>query len=302
MSRKAEVGHDKSQLIAKMDRAAAAPQEPAAPGGAVKQGKANDEPAKAPVPRKIKYTAEVRLIVEELSKAEAQLKTALDDAKGYVAQSEVTGSPGTIRAGVWRVRVPVSHFESFRAALRKLGEVEKDRSDSEDVTEEYYDLQAHIKNRQAEETALRKLLEQSANNMENYLSIRRELSQVRDDINRKEGRLRLLANLTDLTTITVALREKQKYNAAAPPQVAETPTFGMRSARTFERSWGALVEFVQYAVLAAIAVTPWLLPPALLGFGVALLIRRARKAASARAAAEPMIVATLAEPPSEARE
>jgi hypothetical protein len=247
------------------------------PGGGAANGKKGGKQA-APVQRKIRYTADVRVICEDLPKAEESLKKAIKVHKGYIANSETTGSPGSPRSGFWKVRLPVSEFEPFCEAMCKLGEVEKNKEDTEDLTDAYYDLEAHIKNKLAEEKSLRDLLETSGKEkMEHLLAIRRELSGVRDDINRKVGKLKLLKNLTDLTTVSVTLREKQKYVGEKPPELVENPTFGMRVGATFRTSWDALVGFVQLALLAAIAVAPWLIPVIVAAVPVTMLARRWRK-------------------------
>lgn len=242
----------------------------------MRDGQAPAGPAAARQERKIKYTGEVRVIAEDFDKAETGLKAAVKEAEGFVAMSEVSGSPGTGRHGVWRVRVPVERFDSFREAVRKLGELERNTSDSEEVTEEFFDLQAHIKNRQAEEEALRQLMEKSSNNMENFLVIRREMNQVRDDINRKQGRLKMLANLTELTTVTVGIREKERFFADRPPEAAEQATFGMRATRAFTRSWDGLQGFCEFVLLCLIALAPWL-PLAIIGIVTTRWVLRRRR-------------------------
>jgi hypothetical protein len=235
------------------------------------------EPKKAePVERKIRYTATMQIICEDFAKAEEGLKAAIKAHKGLIAHSEATGAPGAPRTGIWRVRLPIPEFDAFREAVLALGRAEKDSRDSEDLTDVYYDLENHIKNKLSEEEALRKLLEKSGGEkIENILAIRRELEAVRDDINRKQGRLKLIANLTELTTVTVTLREKQKYDPTPPPDIAETPTFGMRIDRTFTTSWEAFVSFLQFLVLAVIAAGHWVALGAVVG-GVAYVIARRR--------------------------
>lgn len=251
-----------------------APVNPEAPAAAVvgQAGKKDDAAA-----RKIKYTADVRVICEEFDTARDGLTAAVKQHKGLIAHSEITGSPGSVRAGQWRVRVPVEQYDAFRSAVLKLGEVEKDTSDSEDLTEEYYDLAAHIKNREAEEESLRKLLEKTGDKIENILAVRKELAQVRDDINRKHARLKLLANLTDLTTVNVSIRAKQRFDGDRPPAAAEVPTFGMRVRRTFSNSVEALTAFVQFAVLAAVGLAPWAAVAVVVLAPVVFLYRRAKR-------------------------
>jgi hypothetical protein len=67
--------------------------------GQAKGGGGNPQPAGGaapvqPVPRKIIYNAEVRMVVDDLSKAEESLKQLLKKHDGFVAQSELTGSTG----------------------------------------------------------------------------------------------------------------------------------------------------------------------------------------------------------------
>ena len=246
-----------------------------------------DPKAKPEQPRKIKYISDVKVIVEDFAKAEDGLKAALKDAKALVAHAEINSSPNTVRNGLWRIRVPIEQFDGFREALFKLGEVEKNTVDSEDLTSQYYDLEAHIKNRQAEREAVRKLLEKVGDHdIKQVIEVKRELNAITDDINRKEGQLRLWANLTDLTTVSLTLREKQKYAAPAPPASSETPTFAMRADKTWNESWESFLGFCHAIALFAIALTPWL-PVALIGGGGAwLLVRRMTRAP---------VVVTLAE-------
>jgi hypothetical protein len=65
---------------------------------------------------------------------------------------------------------------------------------------------------------------------------------VRGEIEQMQGRLRLLANMTSLTTITVTLREVKGY---VPPQPA---TFGSQIARSFQTSFAGLIGFGKGAV------------------------------------------------------
>jgi hypothetical protein len=250
----------------------------AAPQGAAKAavGKAGqkqaggEQPPAQAIPRKIIYTAEVKLVVDDLPKAEEQLKQLIKQNGGFVAQSEQSGSAGSRRSGRWRVRVPVDGFDSFMTDIVKLGFPEVNKTDSQDVTDQYYDLEARIKNRISEEESLRRLLEETHGKMEDILAVRRELNQVRSDIDQKEGQLRRLANLTSLTTVNATLREEKDY---VPPQ---SPTFGSNIAGTFAGSLDVLQSVGKGLVLFVVALVPWL--PVLLVIAVPAwyLFRRRR--------------------------
>lgn len=205
---------------------------------------------------------------------EKEVVKLVKDFQGYVANSEISVSPGSIRTGSWKARIPLKEFDPFREAVLALGEVEKNAVDSQDMTEEYYDLESQIKNWTVEEEALRKIMEKASDKMENFLAVREAMVKIRREIDQKQGRLRLVANLTDLTTVTITVREKQKYVPEKGPEPAEIPTFGKRIGKTFSDSAGLLVDFFQGLVVFLVALVPW--SPFLLGVAICawVLVRR----------------------------
>lgn len=228
----------------------------AVPAGASQKIEKKD---KIDQPRKIRYTADMRLIVEDFAKAEDELDDARKKFKGDWAKKESSSASGGLRSGNYRIRVPVEQFEDFRKAVAKIGEVERHTVDAEDMTAQYYDLEAHIKNRQAARETLRDLLKETGKKeMKHYLEVWDKLERMTDEINRAEGQLRLWANLTDLTTVTVSMREKQKFIAEKKVEEKEVPTFGVRASETWRGSLDAFGDFCQFIAIAAIAVTPWL--------------------------------------------
>ncbi|MCI0683415.1 MAG: DUF4349 domain-containing protein [Gemmataceae bacterium] len=218
------------------------------------------------VARKIKHTADLTLITDEFDKKRDELQQLIVKHDGYEAMADVRSSPGSPRVGTWRVRAPIEHFSAFRDAVRKLAEVETDTVNTEDLTDQYYDLEANIKNLKAEQESWREMLKKTTDKLENLIAVKRELDRVTDEIQRKEGRLRLMANLTDLTTVNLTLRERQKFAPDKGPDVVEAATFGMRAEKTFEDSWAALRDFGQGLALVGIALAPWL--PVLIVVGV----------------------------------
>jgi hypothetical protein len=212
-------------------------------------------PAKEALPRKIIYTATVRLIVEDFAKAEQELERLIEANQGYVIQSSLQGTPPAPRAGEWKAAVPVEKFKAFHAAAVRLGQLVSSNVDSQNVTEEFYNLKRHIENREAREAALRQMYKdwsQKALKPADILPIDQELDAVRKEIDRQEGRLQVLAKLSEMATVTVHLGERKGY---VPP---ESPDFGDRVGRTFGGSLEALLSFGQSLVLIATALAPWL--------------------------------------------
>ncbi len=254
-----------------------------APGDAGPKGvNAPEKKAKVEKQRKIRQTADMKLIVEDFSKAVKELKAAIAAHKAEEATSEINTSANTVRAGKWIVRVPVAQFDEFRDAVAKIGDVEKHTVDSEDMTDKYYDLQAHIENRKVSREAMRRLLDKVGDrDVAQHMQVSDKLDAITDEINRKEGQLKLWENLTDRTTCTVHMREKQLYTPAAKVEDKEIPTFGMRVSKTWDGSLDLFVGFWQWVAIVAIALAPWLPIPIVFIFcawlALRLLVRRATK-------------------------
>jgi hypothetical protein len=228
-----------------------------------------------PIDRKIIQTGDVRVVVTDFPKAEQELLQLVQQHKGYLAKSEISGSVGSTRQGSWKVRVPAAAYNEFRDGVKKLGELERFNSDAQDVTEEYYDLKARIANKEAELAALRKIFEKSTGKIEDVLAVQRELSRAQGELERMKGRQRLLENLTALTTVTVSLVERGSFVPI------ESPTFGTSISRTFSGSTASLLELGKGIVLVAVAVTPWLPILAILGAMAWLIVRHQHLAPAA---------------------
>ena len=228
-------------------------------------------PSSDTLQRKIIYTADVELVVEEFNSIPSKVETLVEEFEGYVAGSTVTGAPGHPRSGQWTIRVPVRRYGKFLTAVQKLGEVHRVSSDSKDVSEEYYDLEARIGNKEKQETRLLELLADATGKLEEVLSVERELARVREEIERMEGRVRVLNDLTSLTTVELTINEIKDY----VPE--EAPTYATRVRRAFEGSVDLLVSAAVELSIVVIAVLPWLgvlLIPATV---IILLVRRHRR-------------------------
>ena len=221
--------------------------------------------------RKIIYTATVDLVVENLSQGQTKLVALTKANQGYIAQTNVGGASGAQRQGSWKVRVPVDKYEAFMAGAAKLGELQTINSTSQDVTAEFYDVSARIQNKQVEEARLIELLKKATGKLSEILQVEKELSRVRGEIERLQGRIRVLANLSALTTITISMREIKDYVPPAPP------SFATEIARQFSGSLGLMKDAGKGLILFGAAILPWLPVLALVGFPLWRVWRRSLK-------------------------
>ena len=80
----------------------------------------------------------------------------------------------------------------------------------------------------------------------------REIARVRGEIERMEGRLRVLGDLTALATVTISIREVKDY---VPPLA---PTYADRVTQNWQGSLSALTQTGQAISLGVVAAIPWL--------------------------------------------
>jgi hypothetical protein len=240
---------------------------------------AEPTPAPANMPRKIIYTANVNLITEKLPEAARALAERVKAHGGYIAETSVSGAAGTQRTATWKIRIPVAKFDGFLAAVGTLGELQDSNTSSQDVSEEFYDVAARLKNKKTEEARLIQHLQHSTAKLTDILAVEREISRVREEIERMEGRLRFLSHQTDLSTVTVTMREIHDYVPPAPP------TFGTEIARTFSGSVQAVQNTIKGLFLMLVALIPWTMPIGGAVAGILYLRRRQKRLAEAKAAA-----------------
>lgn len=220
------------------------------------------------IERKIIYTADVSLVVDKLNPAQQKLLALVRRFKGYVAESNIGGQSGEPRTATWKVRVPVAGYANFLDAVSKIGEVQTVSSSSQDVSAEYYDIDARLRNKRVEEKRLLEHLNRSTAKLSDILLVEKEISRVRGEIEQMTGRLRVLANLSSLTTISITIHEIKDYVPPAPP------TFSTEMMRTLQATLGGMVDFGKGIVLFVIATAPWLVLLLLVALPLARWLRR----------------------------
>lgn len=237
---------------------------PAPPAQVVDTKKGEEEVAdvKAKEPalaaRKIIYTTDLRLSVQSFGAAADKLEELVEAAPGaFIARSEVAAASGSARSGQWTIRVPVERRQHLVAALMKLGDLQQGKRDSKDVTEEYFDVESRIKNKKIEEERLLEHLKRSTGNLQEILTVEREVTRVRGEVEQAQGRLHMLANLTALATVSVHIVERAA-------NVSEKPvSFAATISQTFFGSFNGVVTVGKALILVVVAVFPWLVTLAL---------------------------------------
>lgn len=249
-------------------------------------GKRIDEaPPGAPaVERLIVKAAELRLLVESVDPVEPKLLQAVKEHGGFVVSAERSGT-GDGATLAFTFRVPVDSFDAALSAVERLAKrVDYRKVSGQDVTEEYVDLDAQLKNDSATRDRILKIMER-ADKVEDVLAVNRELGAVQERIDRLQGKMKYLRQSAALSTVGLSL-----YPEARTPVVDEG---GWRPAEVVRHSLRALLglgkSLANLAIFLAVWTPVWL--PIYWLFHSWRKRRRARRAAreaeKAAAAAAP---------------
>jgi hypothetical protein len=152
------------------------------------------------------------LLVKEVRQSVQEIASTASRLQGYVISSSVyeVGESGNLRGQV-SFKVPQAKFEETLSSLRSLAvSVESETVTGQDVTEEFTDLSARLRNKEATEASLLELMKKSGS-IADILEVQRELTQVREDIERLKGRLDYLEKNIAMSTVTVDLATEAEY-------------------------------------------------------------------------------------------
>jgi len=249
--------------------------------GVTTVGYANGQPpASLPTKRMIVQTASLRLIVKDAPHALETVKQIVAAQQGYIASSKTWKEEGEPSSQV-TIRVPSEKLQATLGQLRALAlDVDSEALSGEDVTEQYVDLQASLRNEQAYERELLELLTQTrqrTGSADDLLAVHNRVNEVRGRIEKMQGRIQYLEKTSSLATIILELIPS---SLAQPINVAGWhPTGTVRtSIRALLRALQVLVDIVIVLVIVALPIGAIVLLPV---FGVLRLVRRRRVAKAA---------------------
>lgn len=148
-------------------------------------------------------TGQLSLVVKDVRTSLKSIADYAEKAGGFVVSSNVR-KEGLSPFGEIVVRIPATEFDKGFGDVKNMGEVESETVNGQDVTEEYVDLEAQLKNLRATETQFLQIM-QRAVQIEDVLAVQRELSNVRGQIEGIQGRMKYLKESSSLSTLTVYL-------------------------------------------------------------------------------------------------
>lgn len=221
--------------------------------------------------KRIIKTAHLTIEVDNIIQSVEAVSNIALEKGGFILSSYFSENKDGTKNSNITIKVPVAFFEETLKEIKAQALfIANENIEGRDVTEEYVDLQAQLTNLRVEEEQFQNILTR-AQKIEDILAITRELSRVRSNIERLQGRIKFLESQTDLATITVSLQEEGKVTV---------PTSKWRPFNVIKQSAVNLIKNLQDFIDNVIKFIFWvisLIPYVIIVAIIFLLVQKARK-------------------------
>jgi len=195
----------------------------------------------------IARTASLSLVVKDFSAIQAAVKAVVSRHSGYIGELNTSTPPDAAKTFSATLRVPSAQLEPALAELKQLGRADQESQSGEEVTKQYVDLAARLKNSRATEERLLGVLRNNTGKVKDVLEVENEISRVRGEIEGMEADQRALQARIDFATITLSVTEEYKASLNGAPS-----STGTRLHNAFVTGYHSVVENM-------VGLTAWLL-------------------------------------------
>jgi hypothetical protein len=162
--------------------------------------------------RRIIRNGSLELLVNDVGQSINKIGFIVTGVSGFVEKSTQTNSGG--HSASVTVRVPAARLDQAVAEIKGLAtSVDRESVEVRDVTREYIDLDARLRNAQAEEAQYLQILKH-ATTIKDTLEVTEKLSDVRGRIEQMQGEMKFLTAQIDMSTLEISLRAEADATVA----------------------------------------------------------------------------------------
>lgn len=165
-------------------------------------------------------TAGLTLVAKEFDKTRATLEEILKRHNGYMGELNVSAPADAGRTLTATLRVPAPQLDAALSELKKLGRVENESQGGEEVTAQYVDLEARLRNAQHTEQRLTEILRSRTGKLQDVLKVELEIDRVRGEIEQMEAEKKELTKRVAFSTVNTTIKEE--YHARLQTAPAST--------------------------------------------------------------------------------
>ena len=165
--------------------------------------------------RKVIRNAHLEFEVAKFDDAVAAIDAAAKQQDGFIDTKESVQRANGKIAGRLTVKVLPDHLDAFLAQIAPIGDLKNQQIGADDITKDYYDTDARLRNAQKMEQRLLDLLDAKTGKISDLLQVEQELGRVRSQIEQMQGEMKAYDALIRYATVTIVLEEKDLTQAAA---------------------------------------------------------------------------------------
>ena len=222
--------------------------------------------------RMVIKTAQLGLEIADYEQWMPEVRQLVQQCGGYIVNASTEQVYENARRGTLVMRIPRTHFDSILVVLKAgARKQESEGLGGQDITEEFYDLKMRLENKEKTEKRFREIL-QSAEKVEDVLAVERELSRLREEIERLEGRKRYLKDRVRLGTITVNWHEPYPLGVGG-----QGTGFWQTIGKGFADGIKGFARVLRGLIALVIAVVPIVVFLSLIVWGTVRLVRWKRR-------------------------
>lgn len=231
--------------------------------------------------RMVIQTASLRVSVADTVEAMRLTSNLAKQLGGYVVSTQrytdTTYNNVSYAHTYITIRVPSAKLEQAMEEVRQLSATGKDGILSEslsgqDVTSDFVDSNSRLRNLKAAEDQLVVLME-NTEDLEATMSVFRELTEIRSQIEVLEGHIKYLQESSDLSSLSVDFVAEASLK---PIEIGGWKPQGVVK-ESIERLVRSFQDIVDFLIRFGITCLPFLIP---LGAGIYFLVRAIRKSIS----------------------
>jgi len=191
--------------------------------------------------KKIIKTAYLSIEVFDYAKSRKLIDSTISSFGAYIVSENLQNTESQISNSI-NIKVPENQFEELLVRLSKIAKnVDFQNIETQDVTEEYIDVESRLNNSRKVEQTYLKLLRRTTS-IEDILRIEQKLGEIRTEIESTQGRLKYLNQKVSYSSINLSV-----YQAKAFKYVPnKLPNFLQQLKKSLDAGWRGIVMFILF--------------------------------------------------------